>query len=218
VKTNTFLLSALCGMKPWKIADAGYRKERISTQKMRKSIAQIILLVALIFLCVAGGLIVKHILDLPFRSANDQLHAMKAPITLDFLIPGGTYVDEKMTIGEVIRVQTGNKVSTYEQMVDSLSRFIPLSYIVIADLVMFLFWSFMFMTVIRVFTFAGYGRALRTSLFLGGVVYYFMPDFTPGSLDDAAFVVFPLLIIVSRAVSRHRKRNSMWRTGGPLQF
>jgi len=143
---------------------------------------------------------------------------MNAPVTLDFLIPGGTYIDEKMTIGEVILVQTRMKMSIYEQMVDSLTQFIPLSYILIADLIIFFFWSFLFMTFIRVFTFIGYGRALRTSLFLGGIVYYFMPDFTPGRLDDAAFLLFPILLIISKGVSRHRKRNSMWRNGDPLRF
>ncbi|RJR33011.1 MAG: hypothetical protein C4576_28915 [Desulfobacteraceae bacterium] len=185
---------------------------------MKKSISQIILLLALISFCVAGGLVLNQILDLPFRFANDQLHSMEAPVTLDFLIPGGTYIDEKMTIGEVILVQTRMKMSIYERMADSITQFIPLSYIVIADLIMYFFWSFLFMTVIRVFTFLGYGRALRTSLLLGGIVYYFMPDFTPGRLDDAAFLLFPILLIVSKAVSRHKKKNSMWRSGEPLRF
>ncbi len=175
---------------------------------MKKSIPQIILLLALVLLCAAGALFVKHILDLPFRSANDELHAINAPGTLDFLIPGGTYIDEKMTIGEVIRVDAGKKMSTYEQMVDSVSRFIPLRYIIIADLFLFLFWSFLFMTVLRIFTFLGYGRALRISLLLAGVVYCFMPDFTPGRIDDAVFVAVPVLIIVLRAVFRHKKRRT----------
>jgi len=185
--------------------------------KMKKSIPQIILLLALISLCVGGALIAKQILDLPFRSANDQLHGMHAPITLDFLIPGGIYIDEKMTVGEVIRVHTEKKISAYEQMVDSVSHFIPLHYIIIADLFMFLFWSFMFMTVIRVFTFFGYGRALRISLLLGGVVYYFMPDFTTGRIDDTAFVTIPVLIIISRAIFRHKKRSTIWGAGAPLR-
>lgn len=183
--------------------------ENFQFLKMRKSTSQIILLLALIFLCVAGALSMKHILDLPFRSTNDNLHGMNAPITLDFLIPGGTYIDEKMTIGQVIRVNVGKKMSTYDQMVDEVSHFIPMRYIIIADLSIFLFWSFMFMTVIRVFTFLGYGRALRTSLLLGGIVYYFMPDFTPGRIDDAAFVAVPVLIMISRAILRRKKRRML---------
>jgi len=158
---------------------------------------------------VALALIVNYILDLPFRSANDKLHRIDAPITLDFLIPGATYIDEKMTIGEVVRVSVGKKASIFEQMMDGLGRVIPLRYLIIADFFMFLFWSFMFMTVIRIFTFLGYGRALRTSLLLGGLVYYFMPDFTPGSIDDAAFVAGPVLIILSRAIFSHKKRSTM---------
>lgn len=166
----------------------------------------------MISLCVGGALIVKHILDLPFRSANDKLHGMNAPITLDFVIPGGTYIDEKMTIGQVIRLRAGKKMSSYEKMVDSVSHLIPIKYIIIADLFMFLFWSFMFMTVIRVFTFLGYGRALRVSLLLGGIVYYFMPDFTLGRIDDAAFVAAPVLIVITRAIFRHRKKKNQLKT------
>ncbi len=176
---------------------------------MRKTVAQIILLLSLIGLFAAGALAVDRVLDLPFRSANDTLHGMNAPITLDFLIPGGTYIDEKMTIGQVVRLHAEKKMSIYEQMVDTVSRLIPLRYILLADLLMFLFWSFMFMTVIRVFTFLGYGRALRASLLLGGVVYYFMPDFTLGMIDDAVFVVVPLLIIISSAAFRRRKRREV---------
>jgi hypothetical protein len=77
---------------------------------------------------------------------------------------------------------------------------------------MFLFWSFMFMTVIRVFTFLGYGRALRVSLLLGGIVYYFMPDFTLGRIDDAAFVAAPVLIVITRAIFRHRKKKNQLKT------
>jgi len=63
------------------------------------------------------------------------------------------------------------------------------------------------MTFFRVFTFMGYGRALRGSLLLGGVTYYFMPDFSPGRSDDIAFIGLSLLIILlPKYILRWKKR------------
>jgi hypothetical protein len=62
------------------------------------------------------------------------------------------------------------------------------------------------MTFLRIFTFMRYARALRVSLFLGGVTYYFMPDFTPGIRDDIVFLAFALFIIFLRAWWVRRKK------------
>ena len=48
-------------------------------------------------------LLSQNLLALPFRETNDKLHEMKSPVTLDFLIPGGFYMDDKVTIREVIQ-------------------------------------------------------------------------------------------------------------------
>ena len=73
--------------------------------------------------------------------------------------------------------------------------------------IVFLFWAFLFMTFFRVFTFMGYGRALRGSLLLGGLVYFFMPDFSPEKIDDTVFIGIPLSIIILRAyISRRKKK------------
>jgi membrane protein DedA with SNARE-associated domain len=61
------------------------------------------------------------------------------------------------------------------------------------------------MTFFRIFTFMGYSRALRASLMLGGITYYFMPDFSPGKGDDILFIVVPLLIIALRIYLIWRK-------------
>lgn len=45
-----------------------------------------------------------------------------------------------------------------------------------------------------------------SAFFLGGVTYYFMPDFSPGSGEDILFVGFPLLIILFRFYLVRRKR------------
>lgn len=162
----------------------------------------------LVLTAVAGAvfLTASDILDTPFRSANDALHQKNAAFTLDFLIPGGTYIDEKMTIGEVVERRLGEKSSFYENVIRSLADLIPSGYRYGADLFLFLFWTFLFMVFLRVFTFAGYGRALRFSLLSSGLVYYFLPDFSPGKTDDAVFIAVPAAIIFLRLfISRRFK-------------
>ena len=66
------------------------------------------------------------------------------------------------------------------------------------------------MTFLRVFTFMGYGRALRGSLLLGGLTYYFMPDFLPGKVDDMFFIGSPLVIILLRVYIRRRKKRKRY--------
>ena len=149
---------------------------------------------------------VKHILQLPFRRTNDALHKKGASITLDALIPGGIYIDDTMTIGEVIKIRTKNKTSLYETLLKSLADLIPARYRYVADVTIFFFWAFLFMTFFRVFTFMGYGRALRGSLLLGGLVYFFMPDFSPEKIDDVVFLGVPLAVIVFRTTMNWKKR------------
>ena len=72
--------------------------------------------------------------------------------------------------------------------------------------ILFFFWAFLFMTFFRVFTFMGYGRCLRGSLFLGGLAYFFMPDFSPGKIDVTVFIGIPLLIIILRAYLHWKKK------------
>ncbi|MCJ7682758.1 MAG: hypothetical protein MUO68_00525 [Desulfobacteraceae bacterium] len=173
---------------------------------MKKAIFQLILVLFFISLCLGGFLLAKHILQLSFRPTNDALHREGAAVTLDFLIPGGTYLDEKVTIDEVIKIGLKKTSSPFEKALQPLSELIPPGYRYLGDLLLFFFWTLSFLTFFRVFTFMGYGRALRVSLFLGGVTYYFMPDFSPGSGEDILFVGFPLLLIVFRFYLVRRKR------------
>jgi hypothetical protein len=172
----------------------------------KRAISQVILILVLASLCLGGFLLAKHLLQLPFRPTNDALHKEGAAMTLDFLIPGGTYLDEKVTIGEVIKIGLKKTSSPFEKALQPLSELIPPGYRYLGDLLLFFFWTLSFLTFFRVFTFMGYGRALRVSLFLGGVTYYFMPDFSPGSGEDILFVGFPLLLIVFRFYLVRRKR------------
>jgi len=174
---------------------------------IQKAVSQIILLLVLAAVGLVFYLIGDQILKLPFRSANDALHRKNVPFTMDFLIPAGTYIDEKMTIGEVIKIRVQKETSLYQAVVRSAADLIPPRYRYGANLLLFLFWTLVFMTFLRVFTFTGYGRALRASLLLGGLVYYFLPDFSPGKIDDAIFVASPVLIILLRGyVSRRKKK------------
>ena len=173
---------------------------------MKKTIIQIILLVFFVSLCAGGYLAADHAMKLPFRATNDALHQKQAPVNLDFLIPGGTYIDDKDTVGEVLQIRLKKETSLYERIVKTLAEMIPEPYGYIADLVLFLFWTLLFMAFFRVFTFMGYGRAIRISLLLGGCVYYFMPDFTPGRLEDVILIVVPLAIIALRAYIQRRGR------------
>ncbi len=175
---------------------------------MKRAVLQTILLASLVLILLAGYLGVRHLLNLPFRATNDALHQRGSSITLDFLIPGGTYISEKMTIGEVIKIRLKRKSSTYEKALRAISDLIPPKARWAVDLSLWVFWCFCFMTFFRVFTFMGYGRSLRISLLMGSVIYYFVPDFSSGKGDDALFLGIALLIIAIRFVWKRRARAS----------
>jgi hypothetical protein len=166
---------------------------------MQKTLFKVILILCLTAVCVSGVFFVKQILQRPFRSVNDALHETDSPLTLDFIIPGGCHLDEKITIGEVLRLHFSRQPAVYESTVRTLAGLMPVRYQSLTNLFLFLLWTFLFLTFFRVFTFLRYGLALRLSLLLGGAVYYFMPDFSPGKTDDNVFIGGPLLIIVGRA-------------------
>jgi len=172
---------------------------------MKRVVSQLVILMVAASLCIGVFLFVQRIFQIPFRSANDTLHKKGTPLILDFLIPAGTHIDEKITIGQVIKIRMTQKSSPYEAAVRALSDLIPPRYVWLGNVLLFFFWSFCVLTLLRIFTFMGYGRALRTSLLLGGVIYYFMPDFLPYSRDDILFVVCPLLVIFLTYWVRRKK-------------
>ncbi len=173
---------------------------------MKRSIFLVAILVLLVSFCLGGFFLVRHILQLPFGPTNDALHKKEAAFTLDFLIPSGTYLDEKVTIAEVIKIRTTKEGPFYGNIIKGFSDLIPPRYTYLCDLILLLFFFFCYMTFLRVFTFMGYGRALRGSLLLAGLTYYFMPDFSPGKMDDLFFIGFPLVIILLRVYIRRRKK------------
>jgi hypothetical protein len=172
---------------------------------MNKIFAQIILLLLLLSFCVLSVVLVRQVLQLPFGPTNDCFHKTGSAFTLDKLIPAGTYIDSAMTIQDVVMIRVQQETSTLRIALESISGLIPLKYRLFFDLVQFFFWAFLWMTFLRVFTFMGYGRAMRASLLMGGILYYFMPDFSPGKMDDAVFLGVPILIILVRIYLYHKK-------------
>ena len=173
---------------------------------MKKTFAQIALLFLLLAFCVMAVVLVRQVLQLPFGPTNDNFHKIGSAFTLDRLIPASTYIDSTMTIQDVVMIRVQQETSTLRTALESLSGLIPLKYRLFFDLVQFFFWAFLWMTFFRVFTFMGYGRAMRTSLLMAGILYYFMPDFSPGKMDDAVFLGVPILIILVR-IYLYRKKN-----------
>ena len=173
---------------------------------MKKTFAQITLLFLLLAFCVMAVVLVRQVLQLPFGPTNDNFHKRGSAFTLDRLIPASTYIDSTMTIQDVVMIRVQQETSTVRTALESLSGLIPLKYRLFFDLVQFFFWTFLWMTFFRVFTFMGYGRAMQASLLMGGVLYYFMPDFSPGKMDDAVFLGVPILIILVR-IYLYRKKN-----------
>ena len=179
---------------------------------MQRVISQSILLLLLAAVLAGGFFLVRGALHLPFRAANDALHREEAPLTLDFLIPAGIHIDEHMTIGEVIRLRFKKEKGLYDKAFQALSQTIPLKYRYIAALALFTFWFLCYMTFLRVFTLMGYARALRGSLVLAGITYYFMPDLLGGKADDILFLGVPLLIVLLRwYLVRRKKRKRLLR-------
>lgn len=179
------------------------------THSMNKTVAQITLLLLLLAFCVMAVVLVREVLQLPFGPTNDNLHQKGSAFTLDWFIPAGTYIESAMTIQDVITIRLQQETSTFKTTLQSLSELIPFRYRLLLDLVQFSFWAFLWMTFFRVFTFMGYGRALRTSLLMGGIMYNFMPDFSPGKMDDAVFLCIPILIILVRGYFYRKNRQIM---------
>lgn len=183
---------------------------------VQRFILQVTLLLALALLILAGTLLVRHVLNLPFRATNDALHARDSSFTLDFLIPGGTYVDESMPIGEVIRLRLHQKASPMEKLVRTISERIPASYRFLGDVLLWVFWSLCFMLFFRVFTFMAYGRAFRASLLFGAITYWFFPDFSAGRSDDSLFLGLAVLLIALRLYTVRKKSRKVFVSRRPM--
>jgi len=170
--------------------------------------------VSLLFLVIAAGtvyLIIHKILSMEFRAANDVLHRQEAPITLDFLIPGGTYVDAKMTIGEVVKIRLQKPKKKFDSFLRKFSESIPRKYLLLGTVILYLFWTFLFLVFFRIFTWISYSVALSVSFFAGSLVYFFMPDLMFGRIDDVVFLGWAVAFAAAcRWYSKRRKSKHLY--------
>ena len=158
---------------------------------------------------LAGGVYVlaDRALSLPFRAPHDLLHAKNAPVPLDVLIPAGVHIDQEMTIGQVISHRIQKPKGYLTRLVEKISQMLPVQYRILTTVLIYLFWTFLFLVFFRIFTWMHYGTALTVALVCGAVVYYFMPDAMLGRLDDwAALCGSGALFILVRYGFRRRKR------------
>ena len=72
-----------------------------------------------------------------FRATNDTLHQHGAPITLDDLIPAGTHIDEKMTIGQVVRIRFKKPKERFDRYIKRISESVPLKYRLLGPMVLY---------------------------------------------------------------------------------
>lgn len=151
------------------------------------------------FIIVLGTvyLTFQKIFSMPFRSTNDALHKQGAPITLDSLIPAGTHIDEKITIGQVVRMRFDKPRGRFNHIIQRVSKSIPLKYLFLGTMVLYLFWTFLFLIFFRIFTWIRYIVALSISFFAGALVYFFMPDFILGRVDDVVFLGWAITFSVA---------------------
>lgn len=148
----------------------------------------------------------QEALSLSFRATNDMLHKEESPVTLDFLIPAGIHIDEKMTIGQVALLRFQKPKNRVTHFVDKLSNMLPFKYRLLGAVTVYLFWSFLFLVFFRLFTWMRYVKAMGMSFLCGAVVYFFMPDLMMGRLDDAAFLVWAGAFLATLRWHSKRKR------------
>jgi hypothetical protein len=164
---------------------------------------------------VTGALIVgwtiylffDQLLSLPFRDTNDLLHRQESPVTLDILIPAGTYIDPKMSISEVIRLRFGNSGNRVATVLEKLSATIPARYRIIGTGILYLFWTTVSLVFFRIVTWMRYATALAAAFLSGAFLYYFMPDLVTGRIDDFSFTGWSILFALAlRWIRKKHKR------------
>lgn len=164
---------------------------------------------------VIGYFSVRHVLDLPFRAVNDALHRKDAAVNLDFLIPARVHIDEKTTIGQVVKLRFSQRLPFFQTILDYALDRIPTHLRILLDALLVVFWSFLYMTFLRVFTLMRYVRAIAASLVMGGFTYWFLPDFSPGRTDDAAFLGIIAAAVAMPKLLLRRSRKKQRRLSTP---
>jgi hypothetical protein len=151
----------------------------------------VVCLVTIISVLYLGS---RKILSLPFRQTNDLLHENGFPVTLDILIPAGFYIDEKITVKDVLYHRLNKPGQKAQLFLSKVVESIPVQYRITATTVFYLFWTLLFLVFFRIFTWMRYTTALTLSFLFGAVVYFFMPDFLLGKIDDGVFLAWALTL------------------------
>ena len=148
----------------------------------------------------------RKILSLPFRQTNDLLHEQGFPLTLDFLIPAGLYIDETITVKEVLYHRLHKPGQKAHLFLSKVTESVPVKYRIAATTVFYLFWTLLFLVFFRIFTWMRYTTALFISFLFGATVYFFMPDFIMGKIDDSIFLGWALTLLGIRWWTIRKKR------------
>ncbi|MDH3356420.1 MAG: hypothetical protein OET81_02760 [Desulfobacteraceae bacterium] len=170
--------------------------------KILWTVLSMVSLIAIISVFYTGF---RKILSLPFRQTNDLLHEQGFPLTLDFLIPAGLYIDETITVKEILHSRLHKPGKRVHLFLSKISESIPVKYRVTATTVFYLFWTLLFLVFFRIFTWMRYTTALFISFFFGATVYFFMPDFIMGKIDDSIFLGWALTLLGLRWWIKRRK-------------
>jgi hypothetical protein len=160
--------------------------------KILWTVLSLVSLIAIISVFYTGF---RKILSLPFGQTNDLLHEQGFPLTLDFLIPAGLYINETITVKEILHYRLHKPNKRFHLFLSKISESIPVKYRITATTVFYLFWTLLFLVFFRVFTWMRYTTALFISFLFGATVYFFMPDFIMGKIDDSIFLGWALTLL-----------------------
>lgn len=170
--------------------------------KILWAVLSLVSLIAIISVFYIGF---RKILSLPFRQTNDLLHEQSFPLTLDFLIPAGLYIDDTITVKEILHYRLHKPGKRFHLFLSKVSESIPVKYRVTTTTVFYLFWTLLFLVFFRIFTWMRYTTALFISFLFGAVVYFFMPDFIMGKIDDSIFLGWALTLLGFRWWTKRKK-------------
>jgi hypothetical protein len=170
--------------------------------KILWAVLSLVSLIAIISVFYTGF---RKILSLPFRQTNDLLHEQGFPLTLDFLIPAGLYIDETITVKEILHSRLHKPSKRIHLFLSKVSESIPVKYRITATTVFYLFWTLLFLVFFRIFTWMNYTTALFISFLCGASVYFFMPDFIMGKIDDSIFLGWALTLLGLRWWTKRKK-------------
>ena len=172
----------------------------------KKKALWIVLSVGFLIVSMASAyFLISKGLALPFRQTNDMLHQMDSPVTLDFLIPAGFHIDQKVTIGEVIQQRFHKPGNRLTLALAKISESVPAKYRYTGTVILYFFWTLLFLVFCRLFTWMAYASALRMSFLFGAIVYFFMPDLIVGKVDDGIFLIWAVALMVIAQGLRRRK-------------